>query len=103
MQGHGVDVDPVTGRPMAEAEALSPLNEREKKSLAREARFSEVDASEAAEALREMLRARLERRIGEVLAGDPEASAYVSILRELHERADLAKRAVNQLVSRGYL
>jgi len=102
---HGPDIDPASGQPAAyvEEQRQRDLNQKERERLEKQAAFSTVADSDAAQQLRDMVCGLLEGRINKVLNEDPEAMAYVKILRGLKDQTDLAKRAVNTLVQRGVL
>ncbi|MFW5930447.1 MAG: hypothetical protein ACOCQI_01735 [Desulfosalsimonas sp.] len=101
----GAPTDPVTGRPLEEQEAARTreLNEREERRYQKQAQYADIDRSEAAEALRDMIRGLLEKRVAAMIEEDREAAAYVEILKKMKERSDLAKRAVEKLVKHGKL
>lgn len=101
----GAPIDPVSGRPLEEIEAARArqLNESEARRYEKQAQYAGIDRSEAAETLREMIRGLLEKRIAAMIEEDREASAYVEILKQMKDRSDLAKRAVEKLVKHGKL
>jgi hypothetical protein len=101
----GASIDPVSGRPAEQVEAGQKKKylQRQAARLKQQAAMSETVSSDAAEALRAMIHKKLFRRIGEILADDPECFAYVEMCRELNERKNLAKIATDKLVAGGYL
>lgn len=103
--GSGPAIDPTTGQPLEkiEAEATRRLNEKEKTRLKEQAGLSSITQSEASDALRYMIRDRLCRRVQKVLTEDPEAVAYMGILKDLKEKDDLAKYATDKLIQKGFL
>lgn len=101
----GVSIDPVTGRPREEAEKKrkEAITDKEKATLQAQAKLEQVTSSEAADVLREMIRDMLMSRVGDVLKDDPQAAAYVEILKKLKEKENLARLAVSRLVEKGHL
>ena len=94
---HGPDVDPVTGRPHEAAAEQARMYEKQKADLKDKADFLPVAESEAAEALRDMVKERLIVRVTELIRADAAASAYSDVLDTLHDRTELARAAVERL------
>ena len=105
---YGGPVDPESGEPMEKVEAdrrayEKRLQSQEAERLKGQAGLNQVTQGEAADALRAMIRRRLELRIQAVLDEDPEARAYVAILKDLREKGNLAAIATEKLVKAGHL
>ena len=101
MQGKGADIDIVTGRPaeMQKKETDQDREQKEQAILKRQAELAGLILSDAGQLLIEMIEKRLQARIEEVLAADPEAIGYVKILQDLGNKDRLGREAMKKLVA----
>ncbi|MBU2550234.1 MAG: hypothetical protein KKB20_17630 [Proteobacteria bacterium] len=70
------------------------------KALLDKAAFLGLLGTLPAQELVDLVAGRLMKRIGELIHSDPEAKAYASILDQLADRAEVARKAVDQLYLR---
>ncbi len=98
----GLDTDIVTGRPTADvaAEKERAKARREEDALQEQAAFLPVMESEPARKLAALVVEHLERRVAVLVEADPQAAAYLQILKELGYREAVAKKAVEALIRR---
>ena len=101
--GFGTPTDPATGEPAEkiEKEKKKSMHTQEKSRLLEHAKLAQITDSEAAEALREMIRGLLFERISQMLRDDAQASAYVDVLNRMNEKESLARLAVEKLTRKG--
>jgi len=97
-----VQIDPVTGRPAEQIRAEKGDEEkREQESLLREqAAWMAVSKTEAGAKLLALVMQKLTCRIEKLVEADPEAAAYVAILKEIGIKEGLARNASKSLFER---
>lgn len=101
MQGKGADIDIITGKP-AEMKKKADDQEREgreQESLKRQAELAGLVQSDAGMLLTELISERLQFRIEHLITTDPEASAYVTILKEMGTKDRLGREAMKKIVA----
>lgn len=98
----GAEIDMVTLRPRGEAmEQKEQAQEAAEKERAEtQAGFINVINSPEGNYFTELIAEKLELRIENLIAGDPEASSYIKLLQELGSKMILAKRATKKIIDK---
>lgn len=101
MQSKGADIDIVTGKPV-ELKRKADEEEREGKEqeiLKRQAELAGLIHSDAGKFLIELVSERLQTRIEHLVGADPEATAYVNVLKEMAITDRLGRKAMQKIVA----
>lgn len=101
MQAKGADIDIVTGKPLAlqKKEAADVREQVEQESLKRQAELAGLIHSDAGKLLVDLIADRLQARIERLIAEDPEAAAYVNVLKEMGNRDRLGREAMKKITA----
>ncbi len=89
----GPDVDIMTGRPKGESDG------KKRERLYDRTEWIGIDDSVAASRLRNMIEKLLIEHIMTLINNDPRSDAYLSILREMGYRKNIAERAADALMN----
>jgi len=102
MHNSGVNVDPITGRPLEQvtAELENATAKQQESMLKEQADWFDVTKTEAGAKIIALVEGKLTSRIDTLIKEDPEAAAYVKILQELGIKEGLARAATKQLFER---
>lgn len=102
MNNSGVKIDPVTGRPLEQVTAeRDNANEKQQANMLKEqADWFDVTKTDAGAKIIALVTGRLTARIDALITADPEAAAYVAVLREMGIKEGLARAATKQLFER---
>lgn len=99
---HGPSMDPLGRKPrMWEEEQRKNIRDAHMDmDLKEKARFLDIKSSAEGMLLISMVATRLEKRIAELIAADPMATAYSSIIKDMGYKDNIAKKAVAELYKR---
>lgn len=99
-QGIGVAIDPVTLRPMSDKTTVQKRDQKEVEQLKKRAEDLVLTESESGRKVLQLIRSKLQTRIENILATDPETKALVELLYELGVRTHVARKAMETLMNR---
>ncbi len=96
-----LQTDILTGRPLelVEAETKAEEKDREAALLKRRAEWNRVSDTEAGQRLLALVKEKLEDRITKLVAEDPEAAAYATILKDMGVKEGMARAAMEKLTA----
>lgn len=102
MSERGVEVDIVTGRPMdlVRQERQQETERETESTLKRQASWANITDTETGRRLIDLVQGKLEQRIENLVADDPEAASYLKIIAELGGKIALARQATMKLTER---
>jgi hypothetical protein len=101
MQAKGADIDIVTGRPVElKRKADEAIREKiEQDGLKRQAELAGLVQSDAGQLLVKLIGERLDARIEQLVSSDPEATAYVNVLKEMGNKDRIGREAMKRIVA----
>ena len=102
MNNGGVEIDPVTLRPMdnVRKDRVQEHEQLTESTLQRQATWANITDTETGRRIIDIVQWKLDQRIENLVADDAEARAYLNIIKELGGKISLAKSAALKLTER---